>query len=542
MQVSIHAELQPGLWHDLSSVYNALPGRRVFADPAFLRQCTEFWRARGYPVWLVLGQVGDTPVGLIPLRATSIQYRGLWMRALVIVSYPVADVNPILCDDSISGEFFAKATRELKKLGLPVLLNNLLERDAQALAQSAHWSVSDSQINPYYIGLPTELARKKSLVRHYRTLMRLNAARVNHHEGAAACEHLRELFAMHTQRWAGIGVRSGFAEEETRAFYEAILQSPFEEGNGAVVSVVEAEGRTVAMHLGFYDTKAMIWHTPCFSLEFLRLWPGEALLKAVLDYAGTRGLTEFDLGNGNEWYKKRLSTELRRYCNCWFMPRLWDRARFAFAGVLARSDILRYTRTAVSKAQAAGPRKTLTLARYTVLEVFVSRLCWYSLPGTGDGGAIVEISYERYAQLWNESLEKPPYLPCEAAISRFKAGWRLFTLQTDAGRAFGWVASGNELFVNEIRAKVRLPKDCYAILDCWTAPSARGLGLYRKLLSGIAATLPRNGETIIYVDAGNEPSIRGITGAGGKKLGTSIRLGRWIWRSAGLSSFKFSHP
>jgi GNAT superfamily N-acetyltransferase len=70
------------------------------------------------------------------------------------------------------------------------------------------------------------------------------------------------------------------------------------------------------------------------------------------------------------------------------------------------------------------------------------------------------------------------------------------------------------------------------IAYCFTAPEARGRGLYRRALMAELRRLKEQGHNraVIEVDPGNVPSIRGIEGAGftkGREIGLWIML-NWL--------------
>ena len=82
---------------------------------------------------------------------------------------------------------------------------------------------------------------------------------------------------------------------------------------------------------------------------------------------------------------------------------------------------------------------------------------------------------------------------------------------------FSWVRMRSEIITSELGPACRLPLDAEAavIYHCWTAPSARGLGIYPHVLRRISHECGANGiDTWIYCSHDNRASLAGIEKAG----------------------------
>ncbi len=79
----------------------------------------------------------------------------------------------------------------------------------------------------------------------------------------------------------------------------------------AVLSVLRAGDRPVAVHLGLRTATALAWWLPVYDPQFSRYSPGMILVMDLLSWAAGQGITSVDLGKGDEPYKQRLkSTDL----------------------------------------------------------------------------------------------------------------------------------------------------------------------------------------------------------------------------------------
>jgi len=90
-------------------------------------------------------------------------------------------------------------------------------------------------------------------------------------------------------------------------------------------------------------------------------------------------------------------------------------------------------------------------------------------------------------------------------------------------------------------------RSCVYVGDCYTIPSARGLGLYRYALAEICRWAPTTGRgtAMLTVEEDNRPSISAITAAGFRKIGQAQAtrlLGLRVLRFSGTVRGVWSRP
>ena len=125
------------------------------------------------------------------------------------------------------------------------------------------------------------------------------------------------------------------------------------------------------------------------------------------------------------------------------------------------------------------------------------------------------------------SREHVPFPWSEAMCkARFAEGHRLRALMVE-GRpvSFAWETEADHFAVGELDGVCHFPFRARILWDCVTPDDQRGRGYYPRLLS-TRMGLPHQPRTLIYVRAGNAPSIRGIEKAGFIPWVT-VRTWRW---------------
>ncbi len=160
-----------------------------------------------------------------------------------------------------------------------------------------------------------EAARKKSLIRHEKFFARDGGLRVTHSRTAPEIlPHLARFFAQHEARWAGTPSPSLFCDEAQRQFYRRLTE--LASGDGWLrFTRVEATGKAIAFHFGFCWRGSFLWYKPSFDIELARHSPGEVLLRQLVLAAMEEGAHTFDFGLGDEPFKARFATHVRRVRN-----------------------------------------------------------------------------------------------------------------------------------------------------------------------------------------------------------------------------------
>lgn len=119
--------------------------------------------------------------------------------------------------------------------------------------------------------------------------------------------------------------------------------------------------------------------------------------------------------------------------------------------------------------------------------------------------SLVEVSFSASSDLpWT----------AETLKARQLAGHQLFALQQGGERvAFAWLSPAGGLEIGELGGHWNSSEPVRWVWDCVTPERYRGRGFYSQLLSGLSHKFSHQ-KLVIYCDALNEPSKRGILRAG----------------------------
>ncbi len=131
-----------------------------------------------------------------------------------------------------------------------------------------------------------------------------------------------------------------------------------------------------------------------------------------------------------------------------------------------------------------------------------------------------------------DAIGELPSLPLELEQfidvyrARFMIRHRAVIVEKDSRLVFlAWVAC-DRLRVDELEREWEIPDSDRVIYDVFTAPNARGRGIYPGALRWLRSVLHRSGaqRCWIYADSGNSPSLRGIRKAGFASMGRIIAV------------------
>ncbi|MCB9519453.1 MAG: GNAT family N-acetyltransferase [Myxococcales bacterium] len=154
--------------------------------------------------------------------------------------------------------------------------------------------------------------RKKSIRRHTNGLRRLGDVQVEVATSPnAIAAALPALFDLHVRRWAGTSTPSLFLDPRQRAFYERVV-ARFGVGGPLRLLTVTLDGRPVAAHFGMLHRGIYTWYKPAFDPDLAATSPGEVLLGALIEDALACGAHELDFTVGDEPFKLRFATRVRR--------------------------------------------------------------------------------------------------------------------------------------------------------------------------------------------------------------------------------------
>lgn len=176
-----------------------------------------------------------------------------------------------------------------------------------------------------------EKLRKKSLRRHECGLQRmgdLHSSTFTHVDEISPW--LSKFFEQHIRRWQATQYPSLFLDDKNREFYRKVTQNLDLDG-WLRFTLLQLDGRLIAAHYGFLYSGSFLWYKPTFDSRLAKHSPGEVLLKRVIEQAEAEKAREFDFGLGDEVYKDRFATDVRKVAyfhvrDSWF-PTLIERLR-----------------------------------------------------------------------------------------------------------------------------------------------------------------------------------------------------------------------
>jgi len=164
-------------------------------------------------------------------------------------------------------------------------------------------------------------ADKTSLVRHERGFRRQGQLDVVHFRRPEEIRpQLEEFFEQHVKRWEPTSSPSLFRDQRQREFYLRVTNALGPQG-WLRFTRLEWNARPVAFHFGTCYRGTYLWYKPSFDIELARLSPGEVLLRQLLLAAVAEGAHTFDFGLGDEPFKQRFATQVRRVKTWGLYPR-----------------------------------------------------------------------------------------------------------------------------------------------------------------------------------------------------------------------------
>jgi CelD/BcsL family acetyltransferase involved in cellulose biosynthesis len=156
------------------------------------------------------------------------------------------------------------------------------------------------------------LLKKESLRRHEKKVAKLGPVSLT--KLALQSEALAALplyVEMHRRRWAGTSTPSLFDRPEHVEFHRLLIA---DEEMWPMVDfrLLYAGDVLVAAHFGFMLRGRFIWYRPAYDPAHAALGPGEVLMKFLIAASVADGCGEFDFTRGNEGFKQRFATVIRR--------------------------------------------------------------------------------------------------------------------------------------------------------------------------------------------------------------------------------------
>jgi CelD/BcsL family acetyltransferase involved in cellulose biosynthesis len=217
------------------------------------------------------------------------QFDRLWPRILALLpKFDVIDLQKIPSD--VLGQF-----------------NPLVHLDCVPYASSGH-SIALGTLPGGVNVRPSVKAQRKNLRRRYRGLGGLGPAEFIINPTAASKERvLDKLLELKRQKYLRTIGRDFLATPGVTGFYRQITE-PSGLEHVSHLSALTCNGTVVSAHLGFTGRGRFHYILPAYDTEYRRFEVGHLLLQHLIDQSFDDGLTTFDLGVGDFFYKSRWAT------------------------------------------------------------------------------------------------------------------------------------------------------------------------------------------------------------------------------------------
>lgn len=565
------------LAHEWMRLRNAGRRQDVFNTPAWARACRQAYGS----LWRVYTPVVYDERGLAAILPLKVEG-----GVLQFLGAPHSDYNDVLCERAAPATILESCLRALLRQPRPwrecVLENvpedsvllDMLSRVSTAMKRSIRVTTGalcpgldlTGDTGEYLDGL----IKKKSLVRHEKSLQRLGKVSFRHIEDREEIKgHLPNLFRFHIGRRAVAGDASLFLNADTCAFYRALVDE-LDPKTDLRFSVLELDRQPVAYHFGFESNGKFIWYKPAFDVKFWDYSPGEVLIKKLLEYARDRELREFDFTVGNETFKDRFANRVRlNYSVCVhcspagaFRERLLafvgERARRVSRALQIRSGLRERARGLGRRAVRAIKRDGLAQTCRRILAESFRRLIFrhdevlvFAADGVKtaldvEGVGMREATLADLADVAVQHAEEFSPEMMKKARDRMRRGDTAYVVrQGEKCVHVSWggireaITAPSEL---GLCCQIELGRPSAVIYDSWTCPEMRGRGIFPKVLAGIVQVEAGKGrESFVYCPGRNAASWRGIMKAGFKLRYKMHRVRLCMWLTRGWVSEVMVH-
>ena len=415
------------------------------------------------------------------------------------------------------------------------------------------------------IAVKDSVNRKQSAQRHLAALTKIGDIDISHlRNWSEISRDLPCFFHQHIARFLATRRVSPFIKDERRLFLVKLAELLSAKGWMAL-SRLSVGKRGVAWNFGFEFGDKWFWYMPTFDIEYERFWPGELLLKSVLEQAvNSPHISTVDLGLGNEFYKKRFANTEEHICQM----TLTDSA-IRYVQVMSRAFVVKMIKRSASTEKVARKVAVQLMDAYHlvgrggVLRVAAKGMKWCvrmiwqknqfiflewgggadeQKKKTNTSSAALKILdwqiLAKAALSYENDKEALDYLTrAGKRLGRKEAQGFVLTAEDNIPVHFCWVVKFGGFFFEELHGTLKPPSEHSVIVfDCWTPESSRRRGFYTKALELVAGHFSYLGKTPwILSSSKNVPSLRGISRAGFKPKFTAISLKflfwRWVWKT-----------
>lgn len=288
----------------------------VFQNFAWARA---WWQAYGERLSLctVVVSEGHRVIGIVPLARDG--------QTIVFIGGSQADYCDMVCEENKSAEVLSAALQEL--LQVPGWRNCCLQNlKPEGRVLSCWRTLLGRRFYPQVVPgqecktILLEGNREifDSLLAKDHTRRRLNKLRkagsltFRHIETKAEALTQLDQFFLHQIRRRAIAGKT--SSSETPEFCQLLrnLVNGFDLTDSLRFGVLELNGRPLAWHFSFYANGKFLFYQQTFDIEAWDYAPGEVLIHELLRYGRENVSREFDFGSGNEPFKARFTTHVRR--------------------------------------------------------------------------------------------------------------------------------------------------------------------------------------------------------------------------------------
>ncbi len=170
-----------------------------------------------------------------------------------------------------------------------------------------------------------------------------------HDTGSSA--DLADLLVVKRAQYLRTGRRDALEDPWRQRLLTELLTSSSPDCRG-VMSVLKANGQTIAWHFGLRNQAAFHWWFPAYAAEFGAYSPGLLLLNEIIAHECAADTRRIDLGTGDSDYKTRLATG----------------ASIVYQGSVAANTAVSLGRMAVQRQRSAGPPAAVVQLRRSVIK------------------------------------------------------------------------------------------------------------------------------------------------------------------------------
>jgi hypothetical protein len=298
-------------------------------------------------------------------------------------------------------------------------------------------------------------------------------------------------------------------------------------------TVVKSEKRPIAFHFGFVFNKRFIWYKPSFDIDLFKYYPGEVLLKELLEYAVDKKYNEFDFTIGSDFFKKRFANKVRQN----FSYKIFKTRNKALLSVIVvflkknncGKKVLKFALWIVSlneKVRSLVKEYGLKKGCHIIIKsvsyrIFCFNCTYYYLIKRKElpsGKANLTVDNLTFREVFiNDLIEfdyyKKKYRSNIALVrdfERIKKGKKCYAVfYFNDIVALAWVSTEKNIFISEVETRMRVEGDSVVIFDCTTIPEYRGKHVYGYVLRKLVQKY-KNKNKIIYSDKRNIYSRKGI--------------------------------